>query len=73
MSNVQDYNYTSERKTVSVVAGVDRKGQPFFREGSVPVIVNRAGRSVTGVTVLSDNGPRGRAVARLAPNAIILT
>jgi len=71
---MQDFTYTQERKVVRLVAGIDRKsGKAVFREGRVPVIVNRNGQTVTSVTVLSDATSTGKAEARLMPNAVYLT
>lgn len=59
---MNNYGYTSIRTNLTVVAGVDRKGQSHVFE-NVPVILNRVNGRERSVTVL--DRPNGRAVARL--------
>jgi hypothetical protein len=67
-----NFDYRAVRRSASRVAGVTLKGQPFYRAGSVTVLENYRGTTLTSVTVLSDASATGKAVARLSGDTAIV-
>lgn len=60
-----DYGYSSHRRSVSGIAGLNVKGEPFVFTGTTAILENRVNGRIRSVTVLSDLSHVGRKVVRL--------
>lgn len=61
-----DYGYSAHRRSVNGISGKTDKGESFVSLGQTFILENRVNGTLRSVTVLSDNTPTAKAVARLS-------
>lgn len=62
-----DYGYSAHRRVLdNGIAGQDKNGNAHVFTGRVTILENKVNGRLRSVTVLSDNSPTAKAVARLS-------